>query len=79
MLLYQLSQWLDERQRLQKELRGDVSEASHAIRSQIQELEERLYGQARQWMASFQTPAATAMTPEAYDPPQLADPHPELL
>lgn len=79
MLLYQMSQWMDERQRLQKELRSLEPETSGAVRSQIQELEERLYGQARQWMASFETPAAPTALTDYYEPPQLVDPGPGLL
>jgi hypothetical protein len=75
-LLYQMSQWMDERQRLQRELQAGMPETAGALRSQIQELEERLHGQARQWLASFQMPAdATAY----YEPPQLIDPGPGLL
>jgi hypothetical protein len=78
MLLYRMSQWMDERQRLQRELRGNGPESAHALQSQIQELEERLYGQAREWLASFQAPAAVTMAGVPYKPPALLDPEPDL-
>lgn len=80
MLLYQMSQWLDERQRLQRELRRNEPGAASALESQIQELDERLYGQARQWLESesYQTSAPAAVPGSAYEPPVLSDPQPSL-
>jgi hypothetical protein len=74
MLLYRMSQWMDERERLQQELRGNGPEAAHALQCQIRELEERLHGQAREWLASFQAPAAVPMPGAPYTPPALLDP-----
>jgi hypothetical protein len=72
-----MSQWLDERQRLHQQLRsGDAESALYDVNSQIRELEERLYGEARQWQASWDTPAAIEMPGVPYEPPALLDPDP---
>ncbi|KIL38921.1 hypothetical protein SD70_23520 [Gordoniibacillus kamchatkensis] len=74
MLLYQMSQLLNERQRLQRELRSQDGDAANALQSQIQELEERLYGPAREWLASTQASAPQDVPANAYEPPVLTSP-----
>ncbi|MFC0214502.1 hypothetical protein ACFFK0_18890 [Paenibacillus chartarius] len=89
MLLYQLSQWLDERQRLQQELRltGADNEAFFGVQNRIHDLEERLYSRAREWSAAhYVQPAASSAAPDnaallngtPYEPPVLLDTEPEL-
>jgi hypothetical protein len=67
MLLYQLTQWMEERSSLQKALKagGDDSEV---LQTQIDLLEEQLHAQAERWKSSI--PKLTDYE-VLYDAPQL--------
>jgi hypothetical protein len=72
MILYQLAQWMDERSRLQTAMRQTAPEEElHLLQNRIRQLEEQLYGQARQWMAAYQPPAALDLPYKPYEPPVL--------
>jgi hypothetical protein len=53
MLLYQLTQWLEERTLLQQALRSGTDDPM-MLQSQIDQVEEQLYAQAERWKNSIQ-------------------------
>jgi hypothetical protein len=67
MLLYQLTQWMEERSSLQKALKAGVDD-SEVLQTQIHLLEEQLYSQAERWKSSISELADYEVL---YDAPQL--------
>jgi hypothetical protein len=49
MLLYQLTQWFEERTNLQQALQREPAESAGEISQKIQEVEQQLYAHAERW------------------------------
>ncbi|TXK85235.1 hypothetical protein [Paenibacillus sp. N3.4] len=49
MLLYQLTQWFEERNSLQKALLSGVEDPTGDLQLRMREVEEQLYSQAERW------------------------------
>ncbi|GGI45923.1 hypothetical protein GCM10008018_14550 [Paenibacillus marchantiophytorum] len=55
MLLYQLTQWFEERTTLQQELqRGSDGEHTGELQQRIKEVEDQLYSHAERWKNAIQ-------------------------
>lgn len=67
MILYQLTQWMEERSSLQKALRHG-SDDMYALQGRINEVERQLQDQANRWRDSII--AASSIT-YPYEAPQL--------
>lgn len=53
MILYQLTQWMEERSSLHKALQLGT-EDSYAVQGKIEQVEKKLHEQANQWRESIQ-------------------------
>ena len=49
MLLYQLTQWFEERTTLQQALQREPAESAGELQQRIQEVEQQLYSHAERW------------------------------
>lgn len=70
MLLYQLSQWFEERTTLQKALQSGAAESTGELQQRMQEVEDQLYSHAERWKNAIQE-ASYLQFP--YENPQLDD------
>jgi hypothetical protein len=71
MILYQLTQWMEERSSLQQALRSGADDAL-SLQARIDAVEDQLYSQAERWKHSFQPhPEAIASFEVPYELPYL--------
>lgn len=70
MLLYQLTQWFEERSTLQEALQSGTAEATGELQLRIQEVEQQLYSHAERWKNAIEE-ASYLQFP--YENPQLDD------
>ncbi|MBD0379833.1 hypothetical protein [Paenibacillus sedimenti] len=70
MLLYQLTQWFEERTSLQKALHSGGADSPGDLQMRIQAVEEQLYSQAERWKNAIQE-ASYLQFP--YEAPHLDD------
>ncbi|MDR6553814.1 hypothetical protein [Paenibacillus qinlingensis] len=70
MLLYQLTQWFEERSTLQQSLQREPAESADAIHQKIQEVEQQLYAHAERWKNAIEE-ASYLQFP--YEAPHLDD------
>jgi hypothetical protein len=54
MLLYQLTQWFEERSSLQQALQSGAAESAGELQQRIQEVEEQLHSHAERWKNAIQ-------------------------
>lgn len=54
MLLYQLTQWFEERTSLQQALQSGMAESSSDLQLRIQEVEQQLHSHAERWKNAIQ-------------------------
>ncbi|NOV00150.1 hypothetical protein [Paenibacillus planticolens] len=54
MLLYQLTQWFEERSSLQHALHSGTAEAGGDLQLRIQEVEQQLHAHAERWKNAIQ-------------------------
>ncbi|BFT75199.1 hypothetical protein [Paenibacillus sp. P36] len=70
MLLYQLTQWFEERTSLQQALQSGTAESSSDLQQRIQDVEQQLQSYAERWKNAIQE-ASYLQFP--YENPQLDD------
>jgi hypothetical protein len=70
MLLYQLTQWFEERTNLQQALQREPAESAGEISQKIQEVEQQLYSHAERWKNAIEE-ASYLQFP--YEVPHLDD------
>ncbi|SDN31203.1 hypothetical protein SAMN04487897_102470 [Paenibacillus sp. yr247] len=70
MLLYQLTQWFEERTTLQKALHSGAAESPGDLQLRIQEVEDQLHSHAERWKNAIQE-ASYLQFP--YENPHLDD------
>ncbi|MBA2943417.1 hypothetical protein HZF08_34670 [Paenibacillus sp. CGMCC 1.16610] len=70
MLLYQLTQWFEERTSLQQALQSGTAESSSDLQQRIQDVEQQLQSHAERWKNAIQE-ASYLQFP--YENPQLDD------
>ncbi|NEW07196.1 hypothetical protein GK047_14400 [Paenibacillus sp. SYP-B3998] len=70
MLLYQLTQWFEERTSLQKALQVGGADGSGDLQLRIQEVEDQLYSQAERWKKSIEESSYLKFP---YEAPHLDD------
>jgi hypothetical protein len=71
MLLYQLTQWLEERSSLHQALRSGADDPA-MLQMKIDQVEEQLYSQAERWKNSIhELPAAQIPVHVPYELPDL--------
>ncbi|MZQ83577.1 hypothetical protein GQF01_15800 [Paenibacillus sp. 5J-6] len=70
MLLYQLTQWFEERTSLQQALQSGTADSSSDLQQRIQDVEQQLHSHAERWKNAIQE-ASYLQFP--YENPQLDD------
>lgn len=70
MLLYQLTQWFEERTSLQQALQNGAADSSSDLQQRIQDVEQQLHAHAERWKNAIQE-ASYLQFP--YENPQMDD------
>ncbi|RTE09898.1 hypothetical protein [Paenibacillus whitsoniae] len=70
MLLYQLTQWFEERSSLQASLRMESADSAGDVHRRIEEVEQQLYAHAERWKQAIEE-ASFLQFP--YEAPHLDD------